>query len=143
MINFEDFKTKQDLVKYLKADKDIACETAAEADKWIRRHVPPESHYQKKAMETIRRLVPSAFVWKAAAGPYGRGGIPDICAIINGRFYGFEIKRPFIGVLSKLQEQTIYKIQAAGGRVYVVSFPSEIERILQPEPKGVKKGGEP
>ena len=87
-------------------------------------------------METIRALFPSAFVWKAAAGPYGRGGIPDVCAIINGKYYGFEVKRPFIGAPTKLQLQTIKKIQAAGGRAYIVSWPVEVERILRREAEG-------
>ena len=37
----------------------------------------------------------------------------DVCAIINGHFYGFEVKRPEGGRLSKLQELTIEKINAA------------------------------
>lgn len=136
MIKFEDFKTKEELISYLKTAKDISCQTTKQAEKYIAEHLPKESYYQKKIMETIRGLFPSAFVWKAAAGPYGRGGIPDICAIINGKYYGFEVKRPFIGAPTKLQLQTIKKIQAAGGRAYVVSWPVEVERILRREAEG-------
>lgn len=136
MIKFEDFKTKEELISYLKTAKDISCQTTKQAEKYIAEHLPKESYYQKKIMETIRELFPSAFVWKAAAGPYGRGGIPDICAIINGKYYGFEVKRPFIGAPTKLQLQTIKKIQAAGGRAYVVSWPVEVERILRREAEG-------
>ena len=68
-----------------------------------------------------------------AAGPYSRQGIPDVCAVINGRYYGFEVKRPLIGVLSAIQEQTIRQIKAAGGRAYVVSFPAEVTEILKKE----------
>lgn len=136
MIRFEDFKTKEELVKYLKTAKDISCQTTKQAEKYIAEHLPKESYYQKKVMETIRALFPSAFVWKAAAGPYGRGGIPDVCAIINGKYYGFEVKRPFIGAPTKLQLQTIKKIQAAGGRAYIVSWPVEVERILRREAEG-------
>lgn len=136
MIKFEDFKTKEELISYLKTAKDISCQTTKQAEKYIAEHLPKESYYQKKIMETIRGLFPSAFVWKAAAGPYGRGGIPDVCAIINGKYYGFEVKRPFIGAPTKLQLQTIKKIQAAGGRAYVVSWPVEVERILRREAEG-------
>ena len=136
MIRFEDFKTKEELINYLKTTKDISCRTTKQAEKYISDHLPKEPYYQKKVMEKIREMLPGAFVWKAAAGPYGRGGIPDVCAIIDGRFYGFEVKRPFIGIPSKLQLQTIKQIQAAGGRAYIVSWPSEVERILRREAEG-------
>ena len=81
-------------------------------------------------MKWIQEAYPSAFVWKAAAGPYSRQGIPDVCAIIDGRFYGFEIKRPFIGELSKIQEETIKAIRAAGGVAAVVSFPEQANKVI-------------
>ena len=136
MIKFEEFKTKEELINYLKTTKDISCRTTKEAEKYISEHLPKESVFQKKVIEEIKSLFPSAFVWKAAAGPYGRGGIPDVCAIINGRFYGFEVKRPFLGAPSKLQLQTIKQIQTAGGRAYIVSWPEEVARILRREAEG-------
>lgn len=89
-----------------------------------------ESFYQAKIIKWLKDTYPSAFVWKAAAGPYSRGGIPDICAIIDGRFFGFEVKRPGIGKLTKLQEQTIKQINAAGGFAAVVSFPEDARMII-------------
>ncbi len=133
MINFEQFKTKEEIIKYLKEAKDIPCKTDVQAEKYLREHLPKESYYQDKIIKHIRKLIPSAFVWKAAAGPYSRRGIPDICAVINGKYYGFEIKRPFIGVLSKIQEQTIKQIHNAGGKAYVVSYPTEVTKILSQE----------
>ena len=131
MIDFEQFRTKAEVIKYLKTTKDISCRTTTEAEKYLRAHLPKESYYQDKIIKHIRELLPSAFVWKAAAGPYSRQGIPDVCAIVNGRFYGFEVKRPFIGVLSKIQERTIKQIQEAGGKAYVVTYTAEVTRILQ------------
>lgn len=90
-----------------------------------------ESYYQTKIMEWLKKEYPAAFIWKAAAGPYSQGGIPDICAIIDGKFYGFEVKRPKGGRLSHLQEQAIKKINAAGGIAAVVSFPSEVQKIIE------------
>ncbi len=89
-----------------------------------------ESYYQAKILRWLKSTYPAAFVWKAAAGPYSQGGIPDICAIIDGHFYGFEVKRPEGGRISKLQELTIEKINAAGGTAAVVSYPAEVERII-------------
>lgn len=133
MIDWEQFSTEEEAIKYLKAAKDITCATTGQAKKYIREHLPKESYYQDKIIKHIKELIPSAFVWKAAAGAYSRQGIPDVCAIINGRYYGFEVKRPFIGKLSGIQERTIKQIQAAGGKAYVVTYTDEVTRILQKE----------
>ena len=133
MINFEQFKTKAEIIKYFKESEEIPCHTSAQAEKYLREHLPKESYYQDKVIKHIRKMFPSAFVWKAAAGPYSRQGIPDICAVINGRYYGFEVKRPFIGGLSKMQEETIKQIRAAGGEAYVVTYMAEVTQILQKE----------
>lgn len=132
-INWEQFSTEAEAVAFLKAEKKDTCSTTEQARQYIRKNLPKESHYQDKIIKHIRSLIPSAFVWKAAAGPYSRQGIPDVCAVINGRYYGFEVKRPLIGVLSAIQEQTIEQIRAAGGRAYVVSFPTEVTEILKKE----------
>lgn len=89
-----------------------------------------ESWYQAKIIRWLKEQYPGAFVWKAQAGPYCRQGIPDICAIINGHFFGFEVKRPEVGRLSKIQEQTIKEINAAGGTAAVVSFPEQVQKII-------------
>ena len=94
---------------------------------------PPhkESYYQARIIKWLKEQYPDAFIWKAAAGPYSRGGIPDVCMVLDGQFYGFEVKRPEVGRLSKIQEQTIKAINAAGGIVGVVSYPEDVERILK------------
>lgn len=132
-IDFEKFETKEALAKFLKASPEIPVRTSAEVDKYIRANVPKESYYQKKIIEKIRSMFPTAFVWKIQQGAYSRQGVPDICAIIHGCYYGFEVKRPFLGVLSGIQLKTIEDIQRAGGKAYVVTYTSEVERILAPE----------
>jgi len=132
-IDWEQFSTEAEAVAFLKAEKADTCSTTEQAKQYIRKNLPKESYYQDKIIKHINALIPSAFVWKAAAGPYSRQGIPDVCAVINGRYYGFEVKRPLIGVLSAIQEQTIRQIKAAGGRAYVVSFPAEVTEILKKE----------
>ncbi|MDE6934644.1 MAG: VRR-NUC domain-containing protein [Oscillospiraceae bacterium] len=94
--------------------------------------VPPhkESFYQGKIIKWLKEQYPHAFVWKAAAGPYSRGGIPDVCMVLDGHFFGFEVKRPEVGRLSKIQEQTIKEINAAGGTAAVVSFPEQVQKII-------------
>ena len=93
--------------------------------------VHKEQYYQTKILRWLKENYPSAFVWKAAAGPYSQGGIPDICAIIDGKFYGFEVKRPQNGRLSPLQEQTIKIIKAAGGIAAGVNLPEDCQRIIE------------
>lgn len=88
-----------------------------------------ESYYQARIIRWIRDTYPAAFVWKAAAGPYSQGGIPDVCAIIDGHFFGFEVKRPG-GKLSKLQEQAIQKINRAGGFAAVVVTPADAQAVI-------------
>ena len=89
-----------------------------------------ESYYQTRIIRWLKDQYPGAFIWKAAAGPYSQGGIPDICAIIDGHFFGFEVKRPEAGRLSKLQEQAIRKINAAGGTAAVVSYPAQAQEVI-------------
>lgn len=135
MINWEQFKTKDEAIAYIR-EMVYGCKQACEAEKYLRHNIPKESYYQDKIIKHIKELIPSAFVWKAAAGAYSRQGIPDVCAVINGRYYGFEVKRPLIGVLSKIQEQTVKQIREAGGRAYVVTYTREVTRILREEIDG-------
>ena len=111
----------------------------SEFEKILRNVIPEESYYPTKIMEWLREEYPTAFVWKAAAGPYSQGGIPDVCAVIDGKYYGFEVKRPYLGVTSQLQKQTIKKIIAAGGVAAVVTFVEDVEAVIQSVKQGVTK----
>lgn len=123
------FPSREEAVSYL-LDQAII-KTKAEADKYFREHLPKESYYQKKIMDAVQKAYPEAFIWKEAAGAYSRQGIPDVSAIIEGKYYGFEVKRPYIGVLSKIQEQTIKQIRKAGGCAGVVVFPEDALRMIE------------
>ncbi len=94
---------------------------------------PPhkESYYQARIIKWLKEQYPDAFIWKAAAGPYSRGGIPDVCMVLDGQFYGFEVKRPEGGRLSKIQEQTIQQINDAGGTALVVSYPEQVKEAIE------------
>lgn len=107
--------------------------TATEFDSLMRKALPKESYYQERIIQAIKEAypAPATFVWKAAAGVYSRQGIPDVCAIIDGQFYGFEVKRPYIGKLSKIQEQTLNAIRMAGGKVAVVSWPEQVWEVIR------------
>lgn len=103
----------------------------SEFNELMRKALPKEGYYQERIIHAIREAYPSSFVWKAAAGVYSRQGIPDVCAIIDGRFYGFEVKRPYIGRLSKIQERTIKAIREAGGEATVVSWAEQALEVIE------------
>ena len=129
------FDSMVDAIEYLRKEKlktNKGCASVKDAKKYLMKHLPKESYYQDKIMKFLQATYPGvSFTWKAAAGPYTRQGIPDVCFILEGRFYGFEIKRPYIGVLSKMQEQTIKQIRAAGGVAEVVTFPEQVQKIIE------------
>lgn len=128
-MRLDGFKDKAEAVAWLKRHK--GCRTTKEAEKYLRAHLPYEKSYQGKIIRFIKANYPGSFVWKAAAGPYTKEGIPDVCAVIKGKFYGFEVKRPYIGVPTPIQIKTIKQIRAAGGIAEIVSFTSEVERIVE------------
>ena len=76
------------------------------------------------------KTVPNCFAFKEHGGMYGTAGLPDIICCYRGRFIGFEVKTPD-GRLSKLQENTIAKIEAAKGEAFKVTSVDEVRLILE------------
>ena len=75
------------------------------------------------------KTVPGCFCWKQHGGQFGTAGLPDVICCIRGHFVAFEVKTPE-GRLTKLQEVTIAKIQAAGGVAHKVTGVQEVKEIL-------------
>jgi hypothetical protein len=75
------------------------------------------------------KTVPRCFCWKEHGSIYGTAGLPDIICCIAGRFVAFEVKTP-AGKLTKLQELTMQRIQAANGKAYKVTSVKEVHSIL-------------
>lgn len=73
--------------------------------------------------------LPRCFAWKTHGGMYGTAGIPDIIACMEGKFYAFEVKQ-LGGRLSRLQEVTLKKIEAAGGVAVMVTSVDEVKSTL-------------
>lgn len=99
--------------------------------------IPKEKYFQTKILDYLKTLkddgVRSMF-WKEASGfGYQISGLPDICGIINGRFYAFEVKRPLLGKVTPVQEKRIEEIRAAGGVAEVVCFVEEVKVIIKHE----------
>jgi hypothetical protein len=103
--------------------------TSSTFDKIMHDALPLERAYQSEVIVYLK-TIPGAFVWKATAGPHSQRGIPDVCAIIDGHFFGFEIKRPYIGKATKLQEETIRRINEVGGTAAVICFREQAKAII-------------
>lgn len=118
----------------LKADlvKRGMAKNSTEAEKVARRVVPQESTFQAAIIKRLRKI-PGAFVWKEQAGPFQTKGLPDVCMVIKGRFFGFEVKRPFYGETSDVQKVVHAQLRHAGASVGVVTYVEEVEAILEAE----------
>lgn len=130
MKRLDSFQTKNEAIAYIQENV-YGCAQRDLAERYLREKLPKESYYQDKIINFLKKEYPQGTVWKEAAGPYSKQGIPDVTFILDGRYYGFEVKRPFLGVLSRIQEQTIKKIRAAGGIAEVVTFPEEVLKIIE------------
>lgn len=105
--------------------------TKKEALEICRKAIPKEAYYQKKVIDGLKKQFPDAYIAKIAQGMYSQGGIPDVMFIMRGHYFGFEIKRPVFGKISKLQEVTMARIRRSGGTAAVVSWPEEAEGIIE------------
>lgn len=124
------FDSKKKALEYLQDQKGMKL---SQAVRYLQDKVPKEQYYQTKIIEWIHENIKDAFVWKATQGAYSRKGIPDICMIKAGKFYGFEVKRPYFGKVSAMQELTQKQIKEAGGEYHIVTFVEEVEEILERE----------
>ena len=104
--------------------------TRHDAIQMLRRKIPLESYYQTNIQAALKRRYPGAFIAKVAQGAYSQGGIPDVLCILNGHYFGFEVKRPILGEATKLQKKRIADITRAGGTASVVIWPEECFRII-------------
>lgn len=115
-------------IKKIMQEKNVS---RAEATKILRRKIPDESYFQKKIIEGLKKNYPAAFITKITLSAYSEAGIPDILFILDGHYFGFEVKKPVFGKPTKLQEVAIKRINAAGGTAAVVSYPEECYAIIE------------
>lgn len=118
-------------VRHLAAERLGLQLTAEKVDNILRDQIPLEQWYQTRIMQVIKAAYPDAFVRKISAGVYSEKGFPDILVIIDGRYYGIEAKRPFIGKPSPNQVATILKIRKAGGVADFACLPDEALEVVK------------
>ena len=73
-----------------------------------------ESARTKKLKDALSKAHPSSKWWKNHGSEYSERGLPDIMGVVNGRFYGFEIK---VGDnwFSASQIKRLRELELAGG----------------------------
>lgn len=85
-----------------------------------------EKVFENKIKKYLDSL-PKCWYFKFWAGPYSKSGIPDIIALINGKFVGIEVKGP-TGKASELQKRNIRLINKCGG-YGVILYPKDFEEF--------------
>ena len=130
MFSRYDEKLTRDMAYDLVKDK-YHVTTKAEAKRIMKKIIPKEKDFQKSIKAEIKKAYPDAYGKKLTLMEYSEGGIPDLLVIIDGHYFGFEIKRPFIGGdATDLQKQNIQWIREAGGTAAVVSYPEQAMEII-------------
>jgi hypothetical protein len=94
----------------------------------------PEGRVKAKVKEYLK----ARGIWwfMPVSNGMGSHGIPDIIAIIDGRFVGIECKAPGKrNNTSELQKTQIAAINAAGGLAIVIDDPEQLPHLLHPQPE--------
>jgi len=88
--------------------------------------IPLESTIVSNAVKWTNQQ-PRCWAFKTHGGMYGKSGIPDIIACINGQFLAGEFKRPKPAgsPVTVLQMQTLDKLAKAGAATGVFRSQSE------------------
>lgn len=78
----------------------------------------PEAKVKAKVDRMLKQL--GVWFFSPQAGPYGRAGIPDRIACVNGHFVGIEVKADRTKKPTQLQVQCMKLVEASGGKCFVV-----------------------
>lgn len=102
----------------------------------------PESKVKAK----LDKMLHEERVWSYSpqAGPFGRSGIPDRVAVVNGHFIGIEAKADKTKKPTRLQQQCMRLIENAGGKCFVVYDEvtiNEVREYIKWVRKNVHYGG--
>jgi Holliday junction resolvase len=77
----------------------------------------PEGRVKNKVVTVLKKY--NVYYFFPATGGYGRSGVPDIVACVNGRFVGIECKAGK-NKTTALQKRELDRIRASGGSACVV-----------------------
>jgi hypothetical protein len=92
----------------------------------------PEKKVKGNVVAVLKAL--DAYYFFPATGGYGRNGVPDVIACLDGQFIGIECKAGS-GKTTPLQERELQAIKDAGGIVILYSEPAmnkqDLKELLQ------------
>ena len=90
----------------------------------------PEGKVKKEVIAYLNEL--GAYYFMPVTGGYGRSGVPDIVACLNGKFVGIECKagdnQP-----TALQVKNLKAIRSAGGLSFCVNSVKVLRELLENE----------
>lgn len=78
----------------------------------------PEAKVKAQVIRQLKEL--GAYYFSPVTGGYGRSGVPDIVACLNGKFIGIECKAGK-GVTTALQDKNLQAIKDSGGTALVIN----------------------
>jgi len=89
----------------------------------------PEGRIKNK----LDKMLKSEKVWfySPQAGPFGRAGVPDRVAILEGQFIGIECKADRTKKPTALQLKCMKEIEMAGGKCFVVYDDETINKVRE------------
>jgi Holliday junction resolvase len=96
----------------------------------------PESKVKKRVREVLDKL--DIYHFMPPANGFGRAGIPDIIACMDGHFIAIECKAGS-GKTTALQERELDRIHNAGGTTYIAreSNIDELQQLLREKRSGL------
>jgi Holliday junction resolvase len=89
---------------------------------------------EKQVLDAIRKYLRSkgAYVVKQHGSGMSEAGVPDLLCCYKGRFIGIEVKRNHVqSRVSKIQEQHLLRIRAAGGIAIVARQVQDVREVLE------------
>ena len=89
----------------------------------------PEGRIKRMVVTMLKKY--GIWYFFPAANGFGRAGIPDIIAIVNGLFVGIECKADRTKKPTVLQVQCGEKISAAGGKWFLVYDKASLDQVEQ------------
>jgi len=96
----------------------------------------PESKVKKRVREVLDKL--GIYHFMPPANGFGRAGIPDIIACMDGHFIAIECKAGK-GTTTALQNRELDRIHNAGGTTYIAreSNINELQQLLREKRSGL------
>jgi Holliday junction resolvase len=88
----------------------------------------PEKKVKRNVVSVLTEL--NAYYFYPATGGYGRSGIPDVIACLDGHFIGIECKAGS-NKITPLQKRELQAIEDSGGTAIIYTEPSMTKQNLR------------